>query len=137
LPRYTLDTDIVIEALRGNQRVVDRMNRLGPGTQVSITGLTIYELYKGVAVIQDEDREKEVEEFISRAGILDLDLKAERKAGEIYADLRRKGKLISDADILIAAIAVTNDSILVTNNTEHFRRIEGLKFENWLEEKLD
>ena len=137
MPRYTLDTDIVIEVLRGNQRVVARMNRLGPGTQISITGLTIYELYKGVAVMQDEDREKEVEEFISRAEILELDLKAERKAGEIYADLRRKGKLISDADILIAAIAVINDSILVTNNTEHFRRIEGLKFENWLGEKRD
>ena len=135
MPRYTLDTDMVIEVLRGKQRVVDRMNQLGRDTQVSITGLTIYELYKGVAVMQDEDRKKEVEEFISRAEILELDLKAERKAGEIYADLRRKGKLISDADILIAAIAVTNDSILVTNNTEHFRRVEGLKFENWLEEK--
>lgn len=137
MPRYTLDTDIVIEVFRGNQRVVDRMERLGPGTQISIPGLTIYELYKGVAVMQDEDREKEVEEFISRAEILELDLKAERKAGEIYADLRRKGELISDADILIAAITVTTDSILVTNNTGHFRRIEGLKFENWLEEKHD
>lgn len=137
MPRYTLDTDIVIEVLRGNQRVIDRMNQLGPGTQISITGLTIYELYKGVAVMQDEERRKGVEEFISRAEILELDLKAERKAGEIYADLRRKGKLISDADILIAAIVVINDSILVTNNTEHFSRIEDLKFENWLEGKCD
>lgn len=132
---YTLDTDIVIEVLRGNQRVVARMDQLGPGTQISITGLTIYELYKGVAVMQDEDRREEVEQFISSAETLDLDLKAEKKAGEIYANLRSNGELISDADILIAAIVIANDSILVTNNTKHFSRIEGLEFENWLEEK--
>ncbi|HED03429.1 MAG TPA: type II toxin-antitoxin system VapC family toxin [Candidatus Fraserbacteria bacterium] len=135
LSSYTLDTDIVIEVLRGNQRVVARMDQLGPGTQISITGLTIYELYKGVAVMQDEDRREEVEQFISSAETLDLDLKAEKKAGEIYANLRSNGELISDADILIAAIVIANDSILVTNNTKHFSRIEGLEFENWLEEK--
>ncbi len=85
--------------------------------------------------MQDEDRREEVEQFISSAETLDLDLKAEKKAGEIYANLRSNGELISDADILIAAIVIANDSILVTNNTKHFSRIEGLEFENWLEEK--
>lgn len=55
------------------------------------------------------------------------------KAGEIYADLRKKGELISDADILTAAIVLANDSVLVTNNVDHFKRIKDLKIENWLQ----
>ena len=42
-------------------------------------------------------------------------------------------KLIQDADILIGAIALVEDLVLITNNTEHFKRIQGLKLENWLE----
>ncbi len=74
-----------------------------------------------------------MEEFIEHVEILQLDEDIERKAGEIYADLRKKGELISDADILIAAIVLANDSVLVTNNTDHFKRIKNLKIENWLQ----
>lgn len=55
-----------------------------------------------------------------------------RIGGEIYAALRREGKLINDADILIASIVKAHDAVLVTNNEEHFSRIEGLRIENWL-----
>ena len=54
------------------------------------------------------------------------------KAVEIYADLRQRGMLIEDADILMAAIALVNDLTLVTNNTSHFSRIPGLQLEDWL-----
>ncbi len=52
--------------------------------------------------------------------------------GDIKTHLRRKGKIINDADILIASIVMANDGILVTNNTAHFERIPNLKLENWL-----
>jgi len=58
---------------------------------------------------------------------------SKKKAGEIYADLRKKGEIINDADILIAATISANDSVLVTNNTDHFKRIKNLKIENWLQ----
>jgi tRNA(fMet)-specific endonuclease VapC len=64
--------------------------------------------------------------------VLQLDSYIEKKAGEIYADLRKKGELISDADILIAATVLANESVLITNNIEHFKRIKTLKLENWL-----
>lgn len=53
------------------------------------------------------------------------------KAADIYASLKSQGKLISDADILVAAIAVSNNLVLVTNNTSHFTRVEELRVENW------
>lgn len=53
------------------------------------------------------------------------------RAAEIYAELRETGHLITDADILVAAIAITNQLTLVTNNIAHFSRINGLNIENW------
>jgi tRNA(fMet)-specific endonuclease VapC len=53
------------------------------------------------------------------------------QAAGIYADLYIRGELIGDADILIAATALVNGSVVATNNEEHFRRITGLHVENW------
>ncbi|MDR2166967.1 MAG: PIN domain-containing protein [Clostridiales bacterium] len=55
------------------------------------------------------------------------------KASEIYIQLRQKGQLIGDADILIAAYCIVNDYTLVTRNEGDFGRIGGLKFINWYE----
>jgi len=57
--------------------------------------------------------------------ILEQTYESSKKAAEIYAELKKQGKLINDADILIA-------SIVVTSNETHFKRIKGLKVENWL-----
>ena len=54
------------------------------------------------------------------------------KAADIYAALYQRGALISDADILIAATAIVHGLEVVTNNEDHFRRIEELQVENWL-----
>ncbi|MFA4955628.1 MAG: hypothetical protein WC556_01480 [Candidatus Methanoperedens sp.] len=51
--------------------------------------------------------------------------------GKIKVVLINKGDIIDDADIFIAACALTENAILVTNNEKHFERIEGLKLENW------
>ena len=56
-----------------------------------------------------------------------------RKYGEIRWQLESKGQKIGDMDMFIAATALEEDLIVVTGNTDHFSRIEGLKVENWLE----
>ncbi len=133
LNSFTLDTDIVIEILRGNQKAVGKMENLPQETLIYITGLTVYELYKGVLFIEDKKQEQDVENFVESVEVIQLDSYAEKKAAEIYAYLRKKGELINDADILIAATVLANESVLVTNNEEHFKRIKQLKIENWLQ----
>ena len=132
MTRYSLDTDVVIELLRGNKKILGKLKSLSRDTIISITGLTVYELYKGIIYMGDEKRKLEAEDFMSSVEILQMDIEAEKKAAEIYADLRKKGKMLNDADLLIAATVMVNNSSLVTNNTEHFNRIKGLKLENWL-----
>ena len=46
--------------------------------------------------------------------------------------LKNQGKLIEDADILVAATAIYKELVVVTDNERHFRRIKGLEVENWL-----
>jgi predicted nucleic acid-binding protein len=53
-------------------------------------------------------------------------------ASDIYADLRKHGITVSDADILIAATVINNNGTLVTNNLKHYENIKQLKLEKWL-----
>lgn len=53
------------------------------------------------------------------------------KAADIYADLYKRGQIIGDADILIAATAIVNNLTIVTNNENHFSRILDLRVLNW------
>lgn len=69
---------------------------------------------------------------MSTCNILDLDVFIADKASDIYDELRKAGNLVEDADMLIAATVIRHEMIVVTDNTQHFKRIRGLKLENWL-----
>ena len=71
--------------------------------------------------------------FCQKVTILFLDnLEVIEKATEIHIDLRRKGRPIQDADILIAATAIIHNLTLVSNDSD-MSRVEGINLENWLE----
>ena len=54
------------------------------------------------------------------------------EAADIYSNLRKKGKSIGDADILIAAFVIKNNGTLISNNTKHYDDIPNLNLNNWL-----
>ncbi|MDZ7696616.1 MAG: PIN domain-containing protein [Deltaproteobacteria bacterium] len=60
-----------------------------------------------------------------------FDDEAARKYGEIRSDLARKGTPIGPNDLMIAAIALAHESVLITHNTREFKRVVGLKVEDW------
>ncbi|GAA6619959.1 PIN domain-containing protein [Scytonema sp. NUACC26] len=72
------------------------------------------------------------EQFCSNNIILPLTDEIVVQAANIYAELRKKGTPIGDADILIAASAMVNNMAIVTNNQSHFCQISGLTVHNWL-----
>jgi len=93
------------------------------------------ELRFGAYNSQKVDKNLEnIDNFFSKVKVLLIDQDAADRFGKIKANLRRKGEIIGDFDILIASVALRYGEILVTNNTDHFERISGLIFENWLEE---
>ncbi len=131
---YCIDTDILIEYFRGNDLVKGRIENLNEDDVLGVTWLTVYEFFKGIFVSGKLDEENFLQDLINSAVVMEETYESARIGGKIYANLKRNGNLINDADILIASIVKGYNAILVTNNEEHFKRVEGLKYENWLKQ---
>lgn len=99
---------------------------------LNIPIIAYYEVVKGHEYVGAHDRQKLFDEFCELNNVIPLDQAACRRAAQVYADLRRRGNLIPDADILIAGIALAGDYVLVTQNVKHFQRVPGLRVESWL-----
>jgi tRNA(fMet)-specific endonuclease VapC len=125
------DTDTCIEILRGNKRVLERKE--GYRGEIAIGFMTAGELFYGAETsAQPVENRVLVEKFMLSLAIIHTDIPILKRFGEIKAGLKRSGKLLPDADILIAATALERTEALITGNTGHFDRIPGLKLENWI-----
>jgi len=128
-----LDTSILIAFLKGGEDVVAKVEEyLEEFDRLSLSIITYYEILRGLKYIDNEKKLRDFEELMDKSEIITLDREIIEKASEIYAGLKRRGELIEDADILIAASCLVKGMVLVTDNEEHFRRIESLETENWL-----
>lgn len=133
--RYLLDTDHCSHLQRGHPKVVRRLTTLPLGAEVVTSVVTQAELLAGIALVPNESRRevlrKTYEQFLLQiSDILPITSEAAERFAEIYAELRRRGRMIPVNDIWIAAIALAHGLILVSSD-EHFRLIEGLQIEDW------
>lgn len=128
--RYLLDTNTVSYALRGIGGVNDRLREADP-TQIAVSVITEAELWFGVRKSGSRRLERAVTGFLDAIAVLELDRRAARAYGTLRALLESRGTPIGIADTMIAAHALSSASVLVTNNGRHFRRIPGLKAEDW------
>jgi len=128
-----LDTNIVTAILKNNQRIEQKIQELRNQRQgLYISCLTYYEVKKGLMAVNATRQISIFENFCQVVTILLLDdLEIIERASEIYADLKRKGRPIQDADILIAATVIAHGLILVSDDSDMLR-VQGLTVENWL-----
>ena len=70
-------------------------------------------------------------DFISNFGVLDFTSKCAASYGKIRLEIRNKNRRIGDMDMLIAAVALGDNLILVTNNEKDFQDISELRMGNW------
>ena len=119
-----LDSDILIAILKGRSEAIQKITKLEEeGDSLSTTIITAYELLKGAYLSRSsEETLAKVTDAISEMEILDLTYNACEEASKIHRELKEKGRMVGEFDILIAAIARTNDQILVTRD-EHFELI--------------
>jgi tRNA(fMet)-specific endonuclease VapC len=130
---YLLDTCIVSAAMRGEPRAV--LNRLAniASDRLHVSALVLGELATGA-----EKSERRAATLASvrdvTAGMATLPFDADDAFayGRVRAALERKGASIGPMDMLIAAQAVARNLVLVTDNLREFRRVPGLKCENWM-----
>ena len=134
MANYCLDTNVVSDILRGQPEVIKHMNAaLDNDDNLFIPSIVYYEIVRGLKAAGKTRMLKDFNELYDNAKHLYLDrddLTTIDKAIDIYIKLR-KGQNIEDNDIYIAAISMVNGCTLVTANTRHFGRVEGLNFVNW------
>jgi tRNA(fMet)-specific endonuclease VapC len=130
--KYLLDTNIVIYVLkRRPKEVLDIFN--ANASRMAISSITLSELMYGAEKSLNTDKNLEaVEEFVSHLEVLPYDAKASQHYGQIKAALEKKGQIIGENDIHIAAHAISHGLILVSNNVREFKRIPNLALENWV-----
>ena len=129
---YMLDTDICIYIIKRKPlHVLERLRLIQPG-QLSMSSITFAELMNGAKKSQRVDAN--VSRLNALGEILEI-CSFEQQAAVVYGDVRssleKRGEVIGPHDLLIASHALSLDLILVTNNEREFKRVEGLKVDNW------
>lgn len=132
--QLVLDTDILSLLMRKNSSVLAKAKEyISEHDRFTISIITRYEILRGLKAKGAQQQALRFEDFCSKNRVLPITDEVMLRAADVYADLYRRGELTGDADILIAASALVNGCGIVTNNEAHFRRIAGLRVENWLE----
>jgi tRNA(fMet)-specific endonuclease VapC len=127
-----LDTDISSYIIRKRPESVRARFREVDSAQLCISAVSEAELLYGVkAKGSPRGLASTVTDFLRRLTVLDWSRAAARHYAEIRAQLESGGTPIGSMDLMIAAHARCAGAVLVTNNERHFRRVPGLKVENW------
>jgi len=128
-----LDTDILSEFLRGNEKVIEKVDaHASQFGFINLSTITYYEILNGLLYKEAKKQLTRFENFIELNTVVPLTLVKAKIAAAILSDLRKKGREIGHTETLITGTALSNQLQLVTNNTEHFKRIDGLEIGNWL-----
>lgn len=130
---YLLDTNIVSSALKQNIKINLKLQEIsGLKVDIFISGITYFEIQRGLLKSNATKKITLFQQFCQDYPILLLDdLRIFQKAAEIHADLQSRGKIIHDADILIAATAIIHNLTLVSHDSD-LTRVKNLQLENWL-----
>lgn len=126
------DTDTLSFYLKGFPAVVEKLEKYRKEFgYLNIPIVTHFEILNGLFRKDAKKQLEKYEAFIEENKVVNLDKNSVKLSAKIVAELHRSGQPIGYLDTLIAGIAIQNDLILVTNNTNHFSRIEGLEIDNW------
>lgn len=130
--RNMLDTNLCIRLLRDRpQGLRPRFN--AEAETLCLSTITLAELLHGAAKsARPAENRRAVDGLAARLAVLAFDEDAAAHAGEIHAELGRRGQLIGPYDILIAGHARSRGLVVITGNLSEFQRVDGLRAEDWL-----
>ena len=129
--KYMLDTNIVIYTIKNRPAKLRKLFKKHSG-QTCISTVTLGELIYGAEKsTQPEKNLADIEGFAARIDISDFNPSAAAHFGQLRAELTKKGKPIGPYDLMIAGHARSLGLILVTNNLKEFKRVPGLRVDNW------
>jgi len=127
-----LDTNIVSYWMRGEQSILDRLEKERPDN-LSISTITLAEILFGIekSPHRKKERNNKIDRICSQLEIYPFDIAASRQYAVIRAYLEKNGIPISERDLQIASIGLAKEFKIITHNTKEFDRIPGLSIEDW------
>jgi len=125
-----LDTNILIQYLKGLDSVVQRLQDASP-RDVAIPSVVAYELEYGTLKTGSARRREVASGLLAKFTQVPLDHDAAREAARIRVELEAQGVVIGPMDLLIAGTATSRGALLVTSNTSEFSRVKGLRLADW------
>jgi len=129
---YLLDTNTCVYVIRKRpEAVFQRLSRTA-GEEVALSVVTAFELEIGALRAQGRGYSEAIRRFLREFSVLPLEDSAREVYGRLRTGLGRRGERIGAHDMLIAAHAIALGATLVTNNEKEFKRVKGLRIENWV-----
>ena len=129
---FALDTNIISYLLKDNPVVYGNFDRATrSGGSCIVPPVAYYEIKRGLLAVNATEKAHDFDRLCTAIGVGDMTIRAWDEAAVLHARHRRSGTLLEDADFFVAAFCIVNRYTLVTNNTKHFERIDGLRFEDW------
>lgn len=128
---YMLDTDVCSYLIKG---IFPRLNEQikKHSSDICMSSITLAELLYGA---QEKGSSKIADHIACLQMLVEVknwNSEAAQHYSIIRAELEKSGSTIGNMDMLIAASALAEDAVLVTNNTTHFSRISNLRIQNWV-----
>lgn len=132
--RYLLDTNVLSHLmLRPQGSVASKIAAVGEA-RICTSIIAACELRFGARKKKPAALAARVDQLLQSIEVLALESGTDRTYAEIRDRLESAGRPIGGNDLLIAAQAVSQECVLVTDNVSEFRRIPGLRVENWVRE---
>jgi tRNA(fMet)-specific endonuclease VapC len=129
--RYLLDTNTVSFHIRHSSALLQRRLRAIPAASVALSVITEMEIRHGLARDPELKIASSIEGFFQGITILALTSEAARYYAKIRAELEVLGTPIGPLDLLIASHALSLGATLITTALGGFRRVTGLRCEDW------
>ncbi len=130
MKKYLIDTNIAVFYMKGKFDLEAKFQNI-TADSCFISEITLAELKFGVENSENREKNKSVlDDFLTGVQVLPIYHSIDQYAKE-KTRLRKAGTPIDDFDLLIGVTSVTHKLIMVTNNTNHFKRISGIKLEDW------
>lgn len=128
---FVLDTNILIYFFKGMGNVAQNILSTTP-QEIAIPAIVLFELELGIQKSTSPDKRKaQLKQLTDLITIIPFGYDEAMMAASIRAKLEKNGTPIGPYDVLIAASALSGNHTLITHNTSEFRRIEGLKIQDW------
>ena len=129
---YLLDTCVLSDFARGETNTLDRLKATPPAL-ITVSSITAMEIEFGLALdaVRARKLAPVMHALLRAVTIMPYSIEDARATAVLRATLQKRGRPIGAYDVLIAGCALARGLVLVSSNEREFRRVSGLRVENW------